>query len=824
MEIQINDMSCTSCAKTIKKKLKTLKGVNDAKINFASDKAYIDFESKKTSLKKIYKTIKKAGYSPTKRSITIKVENMSCENCSKTIEKALAKNKNIIRAEVNYATEETKIEFNPLGINKNEIKKIIEKTGYKPIQKQEKKKRQEKEENKKLWSLILGATLAAPLFFFMLEKLFFPDLLPSTFWAIEIGWIEFALATPIQIILGYQFYKNSYKAIILNKTANMDVLVALGSTTAYLYSLFVLMELISGNLYFDSAAFILVFITLGNYLEDRSKARANEALTKLLELEPETATIIEGENEKKIPQKEVKVNDLMKVRPGEKIPTDGVVKKGESAVDESMVTGESVPVQKTNGDKVIGSTINQNGVLFVKATKVGKETALQKIIELVKEAQVNQPSIQKMADKISAYFVPAVIINATIWALIWFFYPEAISSVVNYLPTWGLVGGGPNVAGGTVSVLEFSIIVFASAILVACPCALGLATPAATMIGSSIGAKNSILIKGGDILEKVKEIDSIVFDKTGTLTEAKMSVTDIVSLKKEINEQEILKTAATAEASSEHPLAKAILKKTNKKEIKHQKPKKFENIPGKGVKAEINNDAVVVGNEKLMKMMNIEISDQLGLENLKEEGKTVIYVAKNHELIGLIAEQDSIKITAKDVIKELKDKEIDAWMITGDNKVTAQSVAKKIGIEPDKVYADVLPKEKNEVIKEIQKRKKVMMVGDGVNDAPALTTADIGTAIGSGTDIAIESADIVLMSNDLNDVVKSINLSEATFSKIKQNLFWALGYNSAMIPLASLGLLRPVLAAVAMALSSLSVLTNSLLFKNYDPTETKKLL
>jgi len=536
----------------------------------------------------------------------------------------------------------------------------------------------------------------------------------------------------------------------------------------------------------------------------------------------------------------------MKVRPGEQIPTDGVVVEGQSAVDESMVTGESVPVEKTEGDEVVGSTINENGLLVVEATKVGSDTALQQIVRTVKEAQSRQPDIQNLADRISAYFVPAVILNAVFWGAVWYLFPEALAGFVGSLPLWGLVAGGPAVAGGTVSVFEFAIVVFASSVLIACPCALGLATPAATMVGTTIGAQNGVLFKGGDVLERAKDVDTVVFDKTGTLTEGEMELTDVVVFdgseagtradggdadaapdggqlaeRERLGEDDVLRLAAIAESGSEHPLARAIVDGAEDRGIDVGSPESFENVPGHGIRATVDGGEVLVGNRKLLRENGVDPEPAAEtMERLEGEGKTAMLVAYEGELVGVVADADTVKESAKSAVSQLQERGVDVMMLTGDNERTARAVAEQVGIDPENVRAEVLPEDKSDAVEAIQNEgRQAMMVGDGVNDAPALAVAYVGTAIGSGTDVAIEAADVTLMRDDPVDVVKAIRISDATLQKIKQNLVWALGYNTAMIPLASLGLLQPVLAAGAMAFSSVSVLGNSLLFRRYTPDE-----
>ncbi|WP_276270952.1 heavy metal translocating P-type ATPase [Haloarcula litorea] len=858
IHLDITGMSCANCSATIQDTLESLDGVSEADANFATDEGSVTYDPDEVSLKEIYDAIDEAGYGAVSETVTITISDMTCANCAETNETALEETAGVINAEVNYATDEAQVTYNPAEVSIDVLYDAIEDAGYSPVREEDtdedsgqdaRDAARQAEIRKQLRLTLFGAVLSAPLLFFLVEKfLLGGGLIPESVFGIEFGWVEFLLATPVQAVLGWPFYKNSYKAIVKNGRANMDVLIALGSTTAYVYSVAVLSGLIAGGLYFDTAALILVFITLGNYLEARSKGQAGEALRKLLEMEAETATVVDEEgNEEEIPLEDVEVGDRMKVRPGEQIPTDGVVVDGQSAVDESMVTGESVPVEKSEGDEVVGSTINENGVLVVEATKVGKDTALQQIVQTVKEAQSRQPDIQNLADRISAYFVPAVIANALLWSVVWFLFPEALAGFVDWLPVWGLVADGPVAAGG-VSVFEFAIIVFASAVLIACPCALGLATPAATMVGTTIGAQNGVLFKGGDILERAKDVDTVVFDKTGTLTKGEMELTDVVvfdgdgqpmadggdtaadggqlTARDRLSEDDVLRLAATAESGSEHPLARAIVKGAQDRGLDVTDPDDFENVPGHGIKATVGDSEVLVGNRKLLRDNGIDPSPaEETMERLEKEGKTAMLVAYEDELVGVVADADTIKESAKDAVSQLQERGVDVMMITGDNERTARAVADQVGIDPNNVRAEVLPEDKSDAVESIQDEgRQAMMVGDGVNDAPALAVAYVGTAIGSGTDVAIEAADVTLMRDDPVDVVKAIRISDATLQKIKQNLVWALGYNTSMIPLASLGLLQPVLAAAAMAFSSVSVLSNSLLFRRYTPDHDYKLL
>ncbi|MFC7227495.1 heavy metal translocating P-type ATPase [Salinirubellus salinus] len=863
--VAISGMSCANCSQTVSEAVAGLDGVSDVSVNFATDEGTVEYDPDRTSLAEIFGAIEGAGYDPVTDSVSVAISDMHCANCATTNEDALLALPGVVHADVNYATDEATVVYNPESVALSDLYDAIEGAGYTPVREHDesgdggtadgsgdgaRETARKGEISRQLRLTLFGAALSVPLLAIMVGHLFAPDLVPDTVFGVDFGWVSFALATPVYVVLGREFLENSYTAVVRNRRANMDVLIALGSTTAYGYSVVSLVGLLPGaGLYFDTAAFILVFITLGNYLEARSKGQAGEALRKLLEMEADEATLVRDDGtEEAVPLDEVQVGDRMKVRPGEQIPTDGVVVEGQSAVDESMVTGESVPVEKTEGDEVVGSTINENGVLVVEATKVGKDTALQQIVQTVKEAQSRQPEIQNLADRISAYFVPAVIVNAVFWATVWYAFPEFLAGVVGALPLWGLVAGGP----GAITVFEFSIVVFASAVLIACPCALGLATPAATMVGTTIGAGNGVLFKGGDILERAKDVDTVVFDKTGTLTKGEMELTDVVAIDaampdggqleppETLTEEDVLRLAASAEFDSEHPLAQAIVEGARERGLDVSPADSFENVPGHGVRATVDVSGfaggssdgpdggreVLVGNRKLLRDHGVDPDPAAeAMERLEREGKTAMLVAVDGRIAGVVADADTVKESAKQAVSELRERGLDVMMITGDNERTAHAVAEQVGIDPENVRAEVLPEDKSDAVEAIQAEgRKAMMVGDGVNDAPALAVAYVGTAIGSGTDVAIEAADVTLMRDDPLDVVKAIRISDATLQKIRQNLVWALGYNTAMIPLASLGLLQPVLAAGAMALSSVSVLSNSLLFRRYTPDHDYRLL
>jgi len=889
VHLDVRGMTCTNCSETVQGALESLDGVETASVNVATDEASVTYDSARTSLSDVYDAIDDAGYDPVSESVSVGITDMTCANCAETNQSRLESTPGVVRADVNFATDEALVTYVPGKVSINDLYDAVESAGYTPVRETEgdgaasdaggggdardvaRNDEIRRQKRLTLFGAALSAPLVAMLAFHLLAPGGVPETVPGT--AIPFGWVAFALATPVQAVLGREFYENSYTALVRNRTANMDVLIALGSTTAYLYSVVALVGILPGaGLYFDTAALILVFITLGNYLEARSKGQASAALRSLLEMEADTATLVgraasetshtdgkavDDGDEREVPVSEVAVGDRMKVRPGEQIPTDGVVVDGESAVDESMVTGESVPVSKADGDEVVGSTVNQNGVLIVEATKIGTDTAIQQIVRTVKEAQSRQPEIQNVADRISAYFVPAVIANALLWATVWLLAPATLAGFVESLPLWGVIVGGPVAAGGTVSAVEFAVLVFASAVLIACPCALGLATPAATMVGTSIGANHGVVFKGGDILERVRDVDSVVFDKTGTLTRGEMSLTDVVALEPTPDggrlrgadgpasgdesdpEAQVLRLASAAERNSEHPLGRAIVAGATDRGVDVPDATDFENVPGRGVRATVEGATVLVGNRGLLADAGIDPSPaEDTMRRLESEGKTAMLVgripadtggagaaADAGEVVGVVADADTVKPAAAEAVAALRERGLDVHLLTGDNERTARAVAEEVGIDPDNVRAEVLPDDKADVVESIQSRgSDVMMVGDGVNDAPALATAYVGTALGSGTDVAIEAADVTLMRDDPRDVTKAIRISAGTLSKIKQNLFWALGYNTAMIPLASLGLLQPILAAAAMALSSVSVLTNSLLFRRYTPDHDYRIL
>ncbi|PSP94267.1 heavy metal translocating P-type ATPase [Halobacteriales archaeon QS_1_68_44] len=742
----------------------------------------------------------------------------------------------VVAADVNYATDEATVEYNPESFDVADAYEAIESVGYDPVREDEADGDEESPADRELRKqrrlVAGGAVLTAP-FVYLMATMVTPLSSPESLFGVPFGWAEFAVATVLMATLGREFLVGAYTAA-RNRSLNMDTLVAIGTTAGYAFSTAVLVLGIPGGLYFEAVAFILWFITLGNWLEARSKAKASDALRELLRMEADEATVLRSGEEVTVPVPELEVGDSMKVRPGERVPTDGIVREGESAVDESMLTGESVPVEKGPGDEVVGSTVNENGVLVVEATKVGEDTAIQNIVRRVKEAQSRQPDVQRLVDVVSGYFVAAVIANAVLWAALWLAFPEQLYAVAAALPLWEPVGGGPVVGG--VPAFEFSLVVFASAVLVACPCALGLATPAATMVGSTISAKNGVLFEGGDVLEGVRDVEAVVFDKTGTLTEGEMELTDVEAVgeradggdaaadggvaARAVDESFVLEAAAVAEAGSEHPLGEAIVAGAEARGIDVPDAEGFENVPGKGVEATTTHGEVLVGNRALLGRNGVDPAPaETAMERLEAEGKTAMLVAVDGAVVGVVATADTVRESARRTVSDLRERGCAVHMLTGDNERTARAVAEEVGIPAENVRAGVLPDGKADVVDEVQADgTQAMMVGDGVNDAPALTAAHVGVAIGSGTDVAIESADVTLMRSDPADVLKAIRVSEATIGKVRQNLFWAFAYNAALIPVASLGLLNPALAGAAMSASSVSVMSNSLLFARYEPT------
>ena len=802
---KIDGMTCSACANRVERVVKKMDGVEEASVNFATETLSVKFDEAKVAASKIEEIVVKAGYSVRKdmRNYTFKVEGMSCSACANRVERITKKIDGVESANVNFATEKLTVRVDAEKVRYSDIKLAVDKAGFKLIKEDDEVKEasKKKDESKLLLNrFIFSLIFTVPLLIISMGHMVgmpLPSIINPMKNPLNFALVQLVLTIPV-MVAGYKFYKIGYKNLF-KLSPNMDSLIAIGTSAAVAYGLFAIYKILNGethyamHLYFESAVVILTLITLGKYLEAVSKGKTSEAIKKLMGLAPKTATIIKNGKEVSIPIEEVIVGDIILVKPGEKLPVDGEIIEGSTSIDESMLTGESIPVEKNIGSTVIGASINKAGFIKYKATKVGKDTALAQIVKLVEEAQGTKAPIAKMADIIAAYFVPTVMALAIIAAVGW------------------LIAGESTV---------FALTIFISVLVIACPCALGLATPTAIMVGTGKGAENGVLIKGGEALETTYKIDTIVFDKTGTITEGKPKVTDIIC--NGIKEEEVLVLAASAEKGSEHPLGEAIVREAEDRSLEFKSLEHFKAVPGHGIEVTIEGKDILLGNKKLMIENNINIESlHVESDRLATEGKTPMYIAINNKLSGIIAVADTVKENSKAAIEELKKMNVNVAMITGDNKKTAEAIAKSVGI--DIVLAEVLPEDKANEVKKLQgQNRKVAMVGDGINDAPALVQADVGIAIGSGTDVAIESADIVLMKSDLKDVVTAIRLSKATIKNIKENLFWAFGYNVLGIPVA-MGvlhifggpLLNPMIAAAAMSFSSVSVLLNALRLKKF---------
>ncbi|MTI61823.1 MAG: copper-translocating P-type ATPase [Firmicutes bacterium] len=809
--LRLEGMSCASCAQTIEKALNKAKGVHEAQVNFAAEKAYVEYDPSTIDESKLAEVVRSTGYDvkEEKEKIILKIGGMTCASCASTVEKALNKADGVIEASVNIASEKGTVEYDPSVLSRDDFKKIVASTGYEVVgfEGDETSVTDEEEDLKKVKKAKTNMwgtwAFTIPIILWMIPEMVWGIAWPNMT-IFNLGMI--VLALPPLFIYGKKTFVTAYRALS-HGSANMDVLIAIGTGAAFVTGPAVFFTPIAN--YAGVAAMIMAFHLTGRYIEETAKGRASQAIKKLLELGAKTATIIVDGEEKEVAIEDVQPGDIMLIKPGEKIPTDGEIVEGKTTVDESMATGESMPVERTVGDEVIGATVNQNGMIKVKATKVGKDTFLSQVIKMVEEAQGTKVPIQEFADRITGIFVPAVLIIAAATFILWLVFPEEFRSIgiwaQSFLP-W------VNPTLGTFTLAIFATI---AVLVIACPCALGLATPTALMVGSGIGAENGVLIRKGEAIQTMKDVHTIVFDKTGTITKGKPEVTDLVTANG-TSEEELLQLAASVESGSEHPLGVSIVNGAKDRGLEIKPIDDFGAVTGKGVKAKIDGKDVLVGSRRLMNEAGIDPSSlEKDMIRLEEEAKTAMLVATEDRLLGIVAVADAMKEDSVNAIRELKKLGLETGMITGDNERTAKAIAKEVGI--DHVVAEVLPDGKvDEVMKLQDKFGIIAMVGDGINDAPALTQANVGIAIGTGTDIAIESSDITLVRGDLSAVITAVKLSRATFRKIKQNLFWAFIYNTVAIPFAIVGLLHPVIAEIAMATSSISVITNANMLRRVD--------
>ncbi len=811
--IHITGMTCTTCAATIEKGLAETPGVKRANVNFASEKASVEYDPSKVGLAKIKNTISQLGYGAATKKSIFPVSGMTCASCVARVEQALLSVPGVISASVNLASEKATVEFIE-GTRIADLKRAVKEAGYELGSEAETLEDVTTAAQREIRTVRNRFILAAILAGAIMALMWAPSFIGKSY----LLWV---LATPVLFWAGWRFYRGAWGAL-RHRTADMNTLIAVGTSAAYFYSMVAVLfpgyftagglEL---HLYFDTSAMIITLILLGRFLEARARGQTSEAIKKLIGMQPKTALVIRDGQEREIPVEDVQVGDLILVRPGERVPVDGIIRQGYSSIDESMITGESIPAEKKVDDEVIGATINKTGSFKFEATKVGKDTTLAHITRLVEEAQGSKAPIQRLADVIASYFVPIVIGIAITTFIIWYFV-------------------GPDPA------LTFAILNFVAVLIIACPCAMGLATPTAIMVGTGKGAQHGILIRRSEALERSHKIRTVLLDKTGTLTRGEPQVTDIIAVPSS-SQEEVLRLAASVEHSSEHPLGEAIIRAASEKKLELSPTSDFNAVPGHGVEASVEGRNLILGNLRLIKDRGLSLN---GLEEeanrLWERGKTVMFLGIDSQVVGIIALADTLKPQAKEALEALHRMSIEVVMLTGDNQRTAEAIAREVGI--DRVLAEVLPEHKAQEVKKLQEEGKVVaMVGDGINDAPALAQADIGIAIGTGTDVAMETGDITLISGDLMGVVTAISLSKRTMRTIKQNLFWAFAYNSALIPVAAgalyftfgqtgvppglhfilgdYGFLNPIMAAGAMAASSITVVSNSLRLRRFKPAK-----
>ncbi len=805
--IKIKGMNCTSCSANVGRSLKALNGVLKVNVNFASEKGYITYDENIINISVLYDTIKKLGFEPIKESsdieqVSLKIGGMHCASCAQNIQKLLNNLKGVKEASLNFSTEILILQYDKSVIPLEGIIKRISNLGYQAGVRNKTNNYEEDNSIKNLnlirHKMLRAVALSSLIMILMVIRM-------TGIYVPVYRLITAILAFPVIFIFGFRIHKSSFNSLI-NKTANMDVLVSLGSLLPYIVGL--LGFFFEMQTFIEMAATIVTFHLLGKYLEIKAKGKASDAIKKLIQLGAKTARVLREGKEIELPVNELEKDDILLIKAGEKIPTDGIILEGRTSVDESMVSGESMPVNKQENDEIIGGTINQFGFLKAKVTKIGQETFLSQVIKLVEEAQGSKIPIQDFADRVTGIFVPTILGLTAMTFLSYLIFPEFHRSIIlwgaNYLP-W---------INPDLSILSLGFLSSIAVLVISCPCALGLGTPTALMVGGGLGAENGILIKNGEAVQTLKEVDAIAFDKTGTITKGKPEVTDIITVGS-ITKSELLQLSASLESISEHPLARAIIAKAQESHLTLSNVTEAKTIPGKGIMGMLDSHKVIIGNQQLMKDLDIKIKNKKDIDNLEEAAKTVLIVAVDNQINGLIAVADQLKEDSKSAIEQIKKMGIATIMITGDNKKTAEAIANMVNI--DEIVSQVLPDGKVDAIKKLQRRySNVAMVGDGINDAPALKQANIGIAIGTGTDIAIEASDITLVKGDLSTVVASIRLSKQIFRKIKENFFWAWFYNAVAIPIAMLGLLHPMIGAAAMSISSLNVVYNSLKLKKAE--------